>query len=51
MRAVLGGGEAVGWYTSHMRLLNKTFYKFLWSFVAVIATTLTLVLVVGVLGA
>jgi hypothetical protein len=34
-----------------MKLFNKTFYKFLVSFVAVIATTLMLVLVVGVMSA
>lgn len=31
-----------------MKLFNKNFYKFLFSFVAVIATTLVLVLLVGI---
>ena len=31
-----------------MKMLNKNFYKFLLSFVAVIATTLVLVLLVGI---
>lgn len=30
-----------------MKLFNKTFYKFLFNFVAVIILTLTLILVVG----
>jgi len=34
-----------------MRLFNKTFYKFLLSFVAVVAATLTFVLIVGLVAA
>jgi len=34
-----------------MRLFNKTFYKFLLSFVAVVAATLAFVLVVGAFAA
>jgi len=41
------------WYTSkyiHMKLFNKSFYKFLFSFVVVVAATLGLVLLVGIAG-
>jgi hypothetical protein len=35
-------------YTTHM--FNKAFYKFLFSFVGVVATVLLIILVIGVLG-
>lgn len=40
------------WYTwGAMRLFNRNFYKFLFSFMGVIAVTLILIIVVGTLGA
>ncbi|MFM2381370.1 MAG: hypothetical protein RLZZ76_137 [Candidatus Parcubacteria bacterium] len=30
-----------------MNVFNKSFYKFLWGFVAVVTATLTIVLIVG----
>ncbi len=44
------------WYTTHvtevfnMQIFNKNFYKFVFGFITVIAATLALVLIVGVVG-
>jgi hypothetical protein len=40
-----------GYTTTVMRTLNRNFYKFLFSFMGIIAVTLILIIIVGTVGA